>query len=182
MTPSHESDISSSSFESALTFDTPEAQVQAMASLALTAAEWTQQHGPATYDVTDEQGHKVEVNTGLRLADFETFVGRQSSDMSESDRTVQAARLQNDIARWLHEWPMPEDLSHLDQTSPTAIFRPTDVMRYGVHMMKATGLPFEGTEAERVVAEDIDAHFAALGYDLQDPQVAMHRQEILQTA
>jgi hypothetical protein len=152
-----------------------------MAWLARTAADWTQQHGPSTYMKTTEKG-SVEVNTGLQLADFEAFVGRQSPNMSDGDRTLYASQLENDIARWLDERPMPEDVSRLDETDPIASFRPTDVMRYGVHMIKATGLPFEGSEAEQVITEDIDAHFAALGYDLQDPDVTMHRQEILQTA
>lgn len=181
MTPSHESDTSSPSFESALKFKTPEQQVQTMAWLARAAAGWTQQHGPSTYMKETEKG-RAEVNTGMQLADFEAFVGQQSPDVSDSERVLGAARLQNDIARWLDQRPMPEDVSQLNETSPTAIFRPTDVMRYCVHMMKATGLPFEGSEAEQVIGEDIDAHFQALGYDLQDPEITMHRQEILQTA
>lgn len=163
-------------------------RIDAITDLATQAGEWTAQNGPAVY-TKEVDGHKVEFHNGLRLADFRNYAARHMPGADDHTLDVRAALLQSDITRYLHPeefkdtppatYESMSDLLGKGLVASTAVFAPGAVMRYSVHKIKETGVPFEGSEAEQRIGAAIDAEFAALGR-AENPDTPMLKQQILE--
>jgi hypothetical protein len=164
-------------FESAVEFKDKESQQKVMAELVASSAEWTVNNIDMIHQRSAEGNSHI---AGMKLKDFKDFVAKLAPGMSEEETTTYASRIENDVFRFNNDTPMPDDPARLDRTSNSAIVGQGEVMKYGVHMMKETGLPFEGASAQEV-EDSIKAHYAALGYDINDPGVQMNIKEILET-
>jgi hypothetical protein len=165
-------------------------RIDAITDLAAQAGAWTAQNGPAI-STKEVNGQKVESHKGLGLVDFKDYAARHMPGADKRDVDVNAALLQAHIHRYLDpdafkDTPAisAEAMGHLvdeGRITSTAIFYPTDVIRYSVHMIKQTGVPFEGSETEQRIGGAIDATFAALGYSPDNPAILSTKQGILET-
>lgn len=186
---SHEQTPTSTSKEvTNINSEVDQARINRIVALASQAGEWNVQHGITS---TTRENEIAQGQRGPNLAFFKNYVRGQAPGAGERDITKGAALLQADISRFLHpedykDAPAltPEGIDQLinsNMVSDTATFSPVDVIRYSVHMVKETELHFEGSDAESEIGEAVDAHFTALGRDPQTPEIALIKQEILQT-
>jgi hypothetical protein len=145
-------------------------RVSFMVALAENAAEWTPLNGPGP-----------EQSTGLNFSTFKVFICWQIPELEQHEISSIAVQLENDIARFIHGTPLTKDAGFLDTVNASTGFAPTDVIAYGVHKIRETGLPFEGSAAESRIAGALDEHFLQLGLDVQAPVFAQLKQDTLLT-
>lgn len=100
-----------------------EAVVAKFKGLADMAANWPAEHG------APDRG---ETTGGVSLADVETFIQETNPSNEVADTQVRAARLFNRIALETRGAPAPDDLSLMDEASPTAILSPFAVIGYSM--------------------------------------------------
>lgn len=166
-------------FESGVKFQDPEQQVGAMTSLIGEAAAWSARNGASYKTEVGPQGGTVETHDGMKFTDFQRFVARNNPGMAPRDVDSWAAGIENDAIRHKYNLPLEPGVNPLDKISHTATIDPTSVMKYGVHMIKETGMPFEGTALEAQVGSAVDAHIVALGGNPQSPDAAAQREAVL---
>lgn len=164
-------------FESGVEYKDKEGQQLVGGELIAGTAEWA-----ANNRAKIDQMHKEDTGhmVGMRLDDFRGIVGKMAPGLSEEDNMKHASRLFNDVMRFNKGIPMPDDPARLDTTSSTAIVSTNEVMKYGVHTMKDSGIPFEGKVAEDAEAA-VKAEFAAQGWDIDGPNAQLLIKEILAT-